>query len=365
METDRKEITIRDLKDGFEDNRDGGVVGYGGALDIRPPYQREFVYKDQQRDDVIGSIVGGFPLGLMYWTDRGDGKFEVLDGQQRTISICMFIHNGFSFEINGSRQIFENLDKSIQERILDYPLLVYACKGEDSDLMRWFERINMAGAQLTTQEIRNAVYHGPFVTEMKRHFTAPGAEEFDPYMKGQRLRQGFVETGIEWIAGSETSVNEFMSQNRRNGKKAKEVYNYAKAAITWAHDTFGEGYDKSMAEVDWGGLYRVHGNKNRNLAQQADELRADIAVTNRRGIYPYLLSSDEDRAKHLNVRYFSDRVRQAAFKAQGGKCAACGKDGTLKTMDADHITAWSKGGPSDVENCQMLCKPCNMKKGNS
>ena len=369
MKTTKKEITIRELTNGFVDSGDKGVVGYGGALDIRPPYQRGFLYNAQQQNSVIESIAGDFPLGIMYWTDRGDGNFEVLDGQQRTISICHFVEGMTSIKRDGKPYYFDphnyEKEKSFQDQILDYSLLVYTCKGEDSDLMRWFERINIAGVQLSTQEIRNAVYHGPFVTEMKRYFTAPGSEEFSNYMKGQRPRQGFVETGIEWFMEPETSVDDFMGQNRRDGKKAKEVYDYAKSALAWAHATFGKEYHDSMKEVDWGGLYRDHGKKSLKLVKQTEKLRADPSVTNPRGIYLYLLSSEPNRAKHLNVRYFDERVRQAAYKAQGGKCAICEKEGTLKTMDADHITAWSKGGPSDVANCQMLCKTCNLKKGNS
>lgn len=369
MKTTKKDITIRELVNGFVDSGDEGVVGYGGALDIRPPYQREFLYSPQQQHSVIESIVGDFPLGIMYWTDRGDGNFEVLDGQQRTISICHFVAGVTSIKRDGKPYYFDphnyEKEKSFQDQILDYPLLVYTCKGEDSDLMRWFERINIAGLHLFPQEIRNAVYHGSFVTEMKRHFTAPGSEEFNNYMKGKRSRQGFVETGIEWFMDPDTSVEDFMGKNRGNGRKAKEIYDYAKTAIAWAYATFGEEYHDSMKDVDWGGLYRVHGKKNLNLKKRAEKLRADPFVTNPRGIYPYLLSSDPNRAKHLNVRYFSERVRRAALKAQKGKCAYCGKDGTLKTLDADHVTAWSKGGPSDAENCQMLCKACNLEKGNS
>lgn len=369
MKTTKKEITVRELADRFVDRGDKGVVGYGGALDIRPPYQREFLYNPQQQNSVIESIAGNFPLGIMYWTDRGDGNFEVLDGQQRTISICHFVTGVTSIKRDGKSYYFDphnyEKEKSFQDQILDYSLLVYTCKGEDSDLMRWFERINIAGIQLTTQEIRNAVYHGPFVTEMKRHFTAPGSEEFNNYMKGQRPRQGFVETGIEWFMEPDSGVEDFMGQNRGSGERAKEIYDYAKAAIDWAHTVFGKEYHDSMKDVDWGGLYRDHGKKSLNFVKQTKKLREDLSVTNPRGIYPYLLSSEPNRAKHLNVRYFSEKVRQAALKAQDGKCAYCGKSGTLKTLDADHVTAWSKGGPTDAENCQMLCKPCNLEKGNS
>ena len=379
MKTVKKEMTIRELVDEFEDNDEDGVVGYGGALDIRPPYQRAFVYNESQRDSVMESIVGEFPIGIMYWTDRGDGRFEVLDGQQRTISICQLLDSidyTFDFTRSGNQQTFKNLKKSspkLANRILDYPLLVYTCEGEDAELMQWFKRINIAGLQLTTQEIRNAIYHGPFVTEMKRYFSTPDAgKHFTKYMNGRRDRQELLERGIKWSIGDDGDVDKFMARNRENkNNKARDIHRHALDAIEWAHEVFGKEYHKSMKSVDWGGLYRAHGKRDldcAHMASEAEKLQNDYAVTNKHGIYPYLLSEDDSRrARHLNVRLFDDKMKQVAFDKQGGNCATPGCDGggTLESMDADHVTPWSKGGATDQENCQLLCKPCNQAKGNS
>lgn len=389
MKTVEKKVTIRDLVDGFEPDtvEDEEVIGYHGALNIRPSYQRGFVYPEAKQIDVMESIIQGVPIGIMYWVDLGGGRFEVLDGQQRTISICRFIKNTdylFDFDRSGKRQTFKNLKKSSPEtadRILDYELLVYTCDGEEAELMKWFERINIAGLRLTPQEIRNAIYNGPFVTEMKSYFSTPDAgKTFGVYMNGKRNRQELLEKGIKWFIGEDGDVSKFMDINRENeNNKADEIHERALDAIGWAHKVFGEGKHPSMKGVDWGGLYRDHGlGKNKrdldceHMASEAERLRSDHAVTDKQGIYLYLLSDPNDptRARHLHVRLFDRQTKQAAFDKQGGKCANsdCSKGNVVMTideMDADHVTAWSKGGATDPKNCQVLCRDCNQRKGNA
>ena len=358
MNIQLREIIIRDLVEAYSDDGDGGVSGYGGRLDIRPPYQREFVYKDKQRDAVIETIQQRFPLNVMYWSDSGDGKFEMIDGQQRTISICQYVKGGFS--IGGLA--FHNLQNDQKEAILNYKLMVYVCSGTDSEKLKWFETINIAGAVLTEQELRNAVYHGTWVSSAKRYFSRPGCparEVGGKYLNGSAIRQDYLETAIKWINGGD--VKGYMSMHQLDSN-AEPLWDHFRSVIEWTKSTF-ISYDKHMRGVDWGHLHNRFKDARLNastLDKKVKKLMQDDDVTNKSGIYAYLLGRDE---RYLNIRAFTQAMKTEAFGRQKRICRRCNKKFVIEDMDADHIDPWSKGGKTNADNCQMLCRPCNRRKG--
>lgn len=359
MKIKQHNITIRDLVEGYKDDGEGGVVGYGGKLDIRPPYQREFIYGDKQRDAVIDTVIKHYPLNVMYWADRGDGTFEVMDGQQRTISICQYVTGKFSH----NQRYFHNLTDDEQKRILDYELMVYRCSGTDSEKLEWFKTINIAGEKLTDQELRNAVYSGPWVTDAKRYFSRSGGPAYalaGDYLNGSAIRQDYLETAIKWI--NDGDVEAYMAKHQHK-PDATELWNHFTKVIDWVKATFPI-YRKEMKGLNWGMLYKHHASKNldpKTLEDRVAELMADEDVTNKKGIYIYVLDGDE---KHLNIRAFKDKEKREAYQRQGGVCAKCEDPFPIGEMQADHIVPWSKGGKTVAENCQMLCQPCNATKSN-
>ena len=364
MKIELQKITVRDLVAGYHDDGEGGVRGYGGKLDIRPPFQREFVYKDTQRDAVIETINQGFPLNVMYWAVRDDGTFEVIDGQQRTISTAQYVEGDYS--INGLG--FFNLQDDEQERILGYELQVYVCEGTASEKLAWFRIINIAGVKLTDQELRNAVYAGPWVSDAKRYFSRPKSPAFavgNKYVKGSPIRQDYLETAIRWIKREDQAVEDYMAEHQHD-KTATSLWSHFRSVIDRVEAVF-PNYHNPMKGVDWGGLY-VH-LKNESL--DPETLEADVArlmqdddVTKKAGIYPYLLTREE---KHLSIRAFTDAQKQKAFDQldPAGVCLGCKKeDLDLSDMEADHITPWTEGGKTNDENCQLLCRECNRRKSN-
>ena len=362
MEIKLKEIPIRDVVNGYIDNNEEGVVGFGGNLNIRPKYQREFVYKDKQREEVINTINNGFPLNVMYWMKNEDGTYEVLDGQQRTISFCQYIKGVFSI----NSRAFHNLTDTEQNKILDYKLMIYICEGTDKERLDWFKTINIAGEKLTNQELRNAIYTGEWLTDAKRHFSKTNCPAYaiaNDYMIGSPIRQDYLETVLRWISSKENKIIEdYMSEHQLN-TNASELWLYFQNVINWVKTIF-PNYRKEMKGIDWGILYNAHGNKSLDpsyLENRVKELMMDDEITNRKGIYEYLLSNDE---KHLNIRTFSESQRRSAYERQGGICIKCEEQFTLEEMHADHIIPWSKGGKTDEENCQMLCARCNAIKSN-
>jgi len=355
MKIELKEITVKQLTDGYQDNADDGVIGYKGKLDIRPPYQREFVYKPQQRDAVIHTVRNKFPLNVMYWAVRDDGKFEVIDGQQRTISLCQYVSNDFS--IDGL--MFHSLPKDKQDEILDYKLMIYQCTGEPSEKLAWFETINIAGEQLTPQELRNAVYSGPWVSDAKRYFSKNSRPKIgDAYLNGSANRQEYLETVIDWI--SEGKIKEYMSKHQFD-KDAKVLWNYFQKVIEWIESTF-TNYRKEMKGVPFGSLYNEFKSKKidpKKIEKEIAKLMEDEDVTNKKGIYSFVLTRKE---KHLSIRAFSDKQKREAFERQKGTCTKCKKKFKIEEMEADHIKPWHEGGKTIAENCQMLCKEDNRKK---
>jgi len=362
MKIELKEIAVKDLVEGYKDNDEAGVVGYGGRLDIRPPYQREFIYKDKQRDAVIDTITKDFPLNVMYWAVRDDGNFEIIDGQQRTVSICQYVNNDFS--ING--MAFHNLPSDKQEQILNYKLMVYFCEGTDSEKLEWFKTINIAGEKLTDQELKNAVYSGSWVTDAKRYFSKTGCPAFkigSDYLNGSPIRQEYLETAIKWI--SDGNIEAYMSQHQHD-PNASALWIYFQSVISWIEATFPKKYNKNrkkfMKGIDWGTLY----NQFKDEVLDADKLEKEIQqlildddVTNKKGIYPYVLTRNE---KHLSIRAFTDSMKLKVYEKQNGICVKCGEHFELSEMEADHITPWHEGGKTIEENCQLLCKNCNRKK---
>jgi len=359
MKIELKEITVEKLTAGFADNAEQGVVAYGGNLDIRPPYQREFIYKDKQRDAVINTVRKDFPLNVMYWAVREDGGYEVIDGQQRTLSICQYVNGDFS--INGLA--FHNLKDDQQEQILNYTLMVYFCDGTDSEKLEWFKTINIAGEELTDQELRNAVYAGPWTADAKRYFSKTGCPAYGlahDYMRGSPIRQEYLETAIEWHAKGAT-VKDYMSEHQHDAN-AVALWNYFQSVINWVKATFPK-YRKEMDRVEWGPLYNKFGDKPLDagkLEKQVARLMADEDVEKKSGIYPYVLDGEE---RHLNIRTFSPNMKREAYEQQKGLCVKCQKHFELDEMEADHTTPWSKGGKTNAANCQMMCKDDNRRKG--
>jgi hypothetical protein len=358
MNIELKEITIQELSNSFQDNNENGVVGFGGKLDIRPPYQREFIYKDKQRDAVINTVTKKFPLNVMYWAVREDGTFEVIDGQQRTISICQYVNGDFAYQ----NRYFHNLKADEKEQILNYKLMVYVCSGSESEKLEWFKTINIAGEKLSDQELRNAVYTGSWVSDAKRYFSKSGCVAYNiggDYLIGSPIRQEFLETAIEWI--SEGKIESYMATHQHD-PNATALWMYFQSVITWVTATFTIKRKKIMKGVAWGVLYNKYKDvvyDTKAIEEETAKLIADDDVEKNSGIYAYILTRDE---RHLGIRTFSDSVKQKVYEKQGRKCVICKKEFDISEMEGDHITPWKDGGKTIEANCQMLCKEDNRRK---
>ena len=357
MKIELHEISIREITENYIDNAENGVTGFNGKLNIRPKYQREFVYKDKQRNAVIETIVKGFPLNVMYWVKNSDDAFEVLDGQQRTISFCQYVNGDFSI----NSRAFQNLTITEQQQILDYKVMVYFCEGNDKEKLDWFKIINIAGEKLTDQELRNAVYTGPWLSDAKLKFSKSNCAAYlhgNKYLNGDPIRQDYLETALKWINNG--NINDYMSAHQHD-PNANELFFYFRSVIDWVENTFIK-YRKEMKGADWGFLYNQYNDiivDTTALEKEIAALMADDDVTSKKGIYPYVLTRQE---KYLSVRAFDNRMKRTAYEKQNGICKKCGKHFELEQMEADHITPWSQGGKTLAENCQMLCKDCNRKK---
>lgn len=362
------EITCAQLAEGFVDNAEEGVFGYGGKLNIRPPYQREFIYGDKERDAVITTVLAGYPLNVMYWADNGDGTYEIIDGQQRTISICKYINGDFPYFF----KFFENITDPVERaKILDYKLNIYVCSGTDTEKLKWFETINIAGKQLTKQELRNAVYHGTFVTDAKRYFSKTNCPAFrigGKYLvNGSPIRQDYLETALEWICNKEglKDIRDYMNKHQKD-EDAVELFNYFNQVITWVLSKFdAPKRTKYLKGANWGWLYeKYHNDKSLNKSEidvEFTKLMKDSDVANKNGICYYILTRDE---RYLNLRAFGADIRERVYEKQKGICPICGEHFELEEMEADHIIPWSKGGKTEEDNCQMLCMKCNRTKSN-
>ena len=359
MKIELNELTIREVAENYIDNAAEGVSGYGGRLDIRPKYQREFVYNNAKRNAVIDTIRKGFPLNVMYWVVNGD-KYEVLDGQQRTISFCQYVDGIFSVD----NYFFGNLTKDEQEQILNYKLMIYFCEGNDREKLDWFEIINIAGERLTPQELRNAVYTGEWLTDAKSYFSRKGCAASglaQRYVSGSAIRQEMLEVALKWI--NKGDICGYMAKHQHD-TNADELWNYFIGVIEWVEDTFIE-YRSEMKGLDWGGFYDVYHDNVYDTAELEREIKALMAdddIRNKKGIYIYVLSRD---TKTLNLRAFSESQKRGAYERQNGVCVRCGKHFAFDKMEGDHITPWSKGGKTDTDNCQMLCQSCNRRKSDT
>ncbi|KFX00116.1 HNH endonuclease [Pectobacterium carotovorum subsp. carotovorum] len=351
-----KNITVRELVENYQDNQEAGIVGFGGKLNIRPPYQREFVYSDKQRKAVIDTITRGFPINTMYWAVSSDG-FEIIDGQQRTVSICQYCASVFSYE----ERYFHNLEQDEKDRILDYKLTVYQCWGTDSEKLGWFRTINIAGEKLTEQELRNAVYAGSWTADAKRYFSKTQCAAWqlaDKYMTGSPIRQDYLETAISWI--SEGNVTNYMAMHQ-NDNNANPLWLYFQSVINWINATFPK-YRKEMKGITWGILYNAHKGDQLDpgaLEAEITRLMADDDVTKKSGSYEYVLNRKE---RTLSIRAFTGNQKREAYERQKGICPACGNYFEIDGMEADHITPWCQGGKTIADNCQMLCKMDNRTK---
>jgi len=364
MQIDLHKIKIREVVNGYKDSAEEGVVAYGGKLDVRPKYQREFVYKDKQRDAVIDTVKKNFPLNVMYWVKTDQDNFEVLDGQQRTISIGQYVNGDFSVDFNGRTAMFHNLTKEEQEQILDYELMIYFCEGTDKEKLDWFKIINIAGEKLTDQELRNAVYTGSWLSDVKLKFSKSNcaayllANDGGALLTGSPIRQEYLETALSWINNGE--VAEYMAKHQHD-KNANELWEYFQNVIAWVRQIF-PNFRREMASVNWGELYNEFKDKKLN----AEKIEAEIAklmqdedVSKKSGIYPYVLTRAE---KYLSIRAFNDKMKREAYERQKGVCVKCQEHFAIEEMEADHITPWHEGSKTNAENCQMLCKQDNRTK---
>jgi hypothetical protein len=313
------------------------------------------VYGDKERNAVIDTLQKDFPLNVMYWSVRQDGNFEVIDGQQRTISICQYVNGDFSL----GGLAFHNLPNDKQEQILNYKLMVYFCSGEDSEKLEWFETINIAGKALTKQELRNAVYSGSWVSDAKRYFSKNSRPKIgDEYLIGAAIRQEYLETAIDWISGG--NIAEYMSKNQHE-PNANELWLYFQSVINWVKAVFPK-YRREMKGLPWGFLYNQFKNEkfdSQKLEKEISVLMQDDDITKKSGIYEYLLTGKE---KYLNIRTFTDNQKRETYERQSGICTTCQQHFELSEMEADHITPWHAGGKTNEENCQMLCQECNRRK---
>ena len=356
MDITLKNITIKELAANYRDNQEDGVVGYGGKLNIRPPYQREFVYSDRQREAVIDTVTRAFPLNTMYWAATPEG-FEIIDGQQRTISVCQYVDGVFSYQ----GRYFHNLQADEKQAILEYPLTVYQCQGTDSEKLDWFRTINIAGEKLTEQELRNAVFAGAWTADAKRYFSKTQCAAWqlaNQYMTGSPIRQDYLETAIAWINAGD--IEGYMARHQHDSN-ANPLWLYFQSVINWVKASFPK-YRKEMKSVAWGELYNTF--KDAQIDPQKTEnqiaaLMEDDDVSNKKGIYSYVLDRKE---KHLNIRAFSDKQKREAYERQKGTCPICRQHFDIQAMEGDHITPWHEGGKTNAENCQMLCKEDNRRK---
>lgn len=388
MKTEFKTYTVEEICDGFEYNElEGkGLYGLAGKLTIQPEYQRNYIYADGKKDvAVIDSVLKGYPLGLIYFNKVGEDRYEVLDGQQRITSLGRFLKNKFAVKVNGLEQIFDGLNDGQAQKILKTPLLVYNCEGEgehaEEEIKEWFKTINIAGIPLNEQEELNAIYSGPFVTLCKAEFSNSqnaNIQRWESFVKGPANRQQFLATALKWV--SKGNVDSYMTAHRKD-TNINEIKTYFNTVIDWADNLFNDIYPE-MQGLNWGDLYeRFHNTayNHNEVSAKVAELFKDDFVSDHKGIFEYVLGGCKD-TKLLNVRLFDKPTMRKVYEQQTAKakeentsnCPYCaiGHDANrqriwkLDEMDADHVTAWSKGGSTDINNCQMLCKTHNRAKGN-
>lgn len=389
METELKtDITIKELCDGFVYSQlEGkGLFGWSGKLTIQPEYQRNYLYAEAKKEEgVINSVLKKYPLGLIYFNKVGD-RYEVLDGQQRITSLGRFVTDKFPiFDETGKPHYYSKMPEDKRKIIDETKLTIYICKGEESEIKEWFRIINISGIELKPQEISNAVFSGPFVSLAKEEFSNSNnsnVQKWSAYINGKVNRQDFLRTALEWIVNSSKTedVELYMSQHRKDDN-ISELKNYFTSVIDWVSTTFPD-VESEMKGLEWGRLFRTYHKQPYNpdyISAKVHELYADAAVKSRKGIFEYILGGCTDH-KLLEIRLFEESVKKAKYTQQTNQaktdnvsnCPLCalGSDNNhsriykITEMDADHVTAWSKGGATDISNCTMLCKTHNRAKGN-
>jgi len=380
-----KQYTVREVVEGFEYNElEGkGLFGLSGKLTIQPEYQRNYIYADEGRETgVIDSLLKDYPIGLIYFNKVSDENYEVLDGQQRITSIGRFLTGKFAIkDANDMQQTITGIAPILRDKIMDSPLLVYICEGEEPEIKDWFRTINIAGIELKYQEILNAVYSGPFVTLAKEEFSNSqnsNIQKWSAYISGNVKRQDFLAQALKWVSNDD--VENYMSRHR-NQNDINELKTHFHAVIDWISKIFSD-VESEMKGLDWGRLYKTYHDQTYNPQKVSTELRkllGSFEVKDRRGVFEYILSGSTD-IKLLNIRVFDEPTKKVVYVEQTkaaeekgvSNCSYCaiGHDAnkdkiwSLSDMDADHVAAWSKGGSTDKENCEMLCKPHNRSKGN-
>jgi 5-methylcytosine-specific restriction endonuclease McrA len=375
MKINKKDITVRELSKSYIDKNDEGVFGYDNRLTIRPLFQREFVYNDKQRAAVIDTVMKGFPLNVMYWNITGDDTYEVLDGQQRTISLCQYINGDFPVKMNGNDRFFHNLTETEKEKVLSYPLIVFVCDGTEEEKLAWFRTINIAGATLTNQELLNATFTGSWLTDAKKYFSKRNcavSQMGEGFVKGNPLRQEYLEKVLSWIADRDKLENgaSYMALHQHDAD-ANELWLYYQEVIAWAKRLFPNINKKLTETQEWGLLYNKYKDNNYNtndLERDVKALLLDDDIEKKTGIIPYLLSNKAvSEEKLLSLRAFSDNMKLKKYEEQGHKCPLCVKENIDKEydfseMEGDHIVPWSRGGHTEYNNLQMLCERHNREK---
>ena len=371
MRIKQLEVTIGEITKGYINNEEQGVRGYNGLLDIRPPYQREFIYNEAEQRAVINTVLNKYPLNVMYWVKRSDDAecpYEVMDGQQRTLSLCQYVAGKFAVDF----KYFDNQPADDQKKILDYKLTVYVCEGKESEKLEWFKTINIAGKPLNEQEIRNAVYAGPFVSDAKHHFSKSNCGAYrlgKDLVNGSPIRQDFFKKALEWMAEHETRNGKLQSAVgymavHQHDKNAIPLWTYFQNVLNWAISTFNmKKFKIIMKGVDWALFYDKYHEQPLDIKAMEDrisDLIGDDEIQKPNGIIPYVLTGDE---RYLDLRTFKDKVKKAIWEKQNHKCAICGKEFDFEFMEGDHIKPWREGGRTDIKNCQMLCRQCNRSKG--
>ena len=367
MDIVRKNIKIKNLVEGFTEKGIDGVFSMNGQLNIRPSFQREFVYTGSERERVIDSVIKGRPLNIIYFSQNDDGSYEVLDGQQRITSICQFATNQFSAKIEGKNKSMAILKSHKEDqKFFDYEIEVNVCTGTKEELIEWFEIINIANKPLTKQEIRNAVYSGPLVSSLKSDYSDRGTlycQKFKAYSKKQIIRQDFLEEVLSWyidhITDSYTDIDDYLAVHIYKEEERAKINEYTLDIHNWIEKVFPTYY-ANMRGLKWGIFYNKYKDKiNTDKSKEVSILMADDEVTEKKGIFQYVVSGEE---KWLSIRTFDEKTRIEAYEKQKGICVKCSEEFKLKEMQADHITPWSKGGKTIADNCQMLCAKCNRTK---
>ena len=365
------EVTVGEITKGYVNNDEQGVRGYDGLLDIRPPYQREFIYNEKEQQAVITTVLNGYPLNVMYWVRRADDAecpYEVMDGQQRTLSLCEYVDGKFSYDFKN----FFNQPKDIQQKILNYKLTIYVCEGEPSEKLAWFKTINIAGKQLNEQEINNAIYAGPFVSDAKRHFSKSNCGAYrlgKDLVNGTLNRQDYLKKALEWMAEHETREGHVQSAvgymaTHQHDPNANNLWSYFQTALNWAMTNFDmKKFKAIMKGLDWAMLYDKYGKETLDtaaLGKRISALMRDGDIQKQQGIIPYVLTGDE---RYLDLRAFPEDIKLAVWEKQNHVCPLCNREFDYEFMEGDHITPWREGGRTVAENCQMLCRECNRRKG--